>query len=81
MDDLELARRAAEFKNGDRESFRIIVTGMTRRLIAIAYRYVGDWETARDITQETWIKVYEEIVLIGVMPGPVEAYATVEVDG
>jgi len=34
---------------------------MTRTLIAIAYRYTSDWEWARDLTQETWIAVYDRI--------------------
>jgi RNA polymerase sigma-70 factor (ECF subfamily) len=29
--------------------------------MAMAYRYTGDWETARDLTQDTWIRVHERI--------------------
>lgn len=51
----ELARRALE---GDRDCFRFLVESESRRLIAVAYRYTRDWEAARDLCQETWIKVH-----------------------
>jgi RNA polymerase sigma-70 factor (ECF subfamily) len=46
-------------KSGDDE-FRRLVEENSRGLIALAYRYVGDWETARDITQDTWITVHQQ---------------------
>ncbi len=39
----------------------MLVEALSRPLIATAYRYARDWEWARDLTQETWIKVYERI--------------------
>jgi RNA polymerase sigma-70 factor (ECF subfamily) len=30
--------------------------------MAMAYRYTQDWEWARDITQETWIKVHRALI-------------------
>ena len=61
MDDRELNRLAAAFRQGDGESFRIMVESLTRPLIAMAYRYIRDWEWARDLTQETWVTVHERI--------------------
>ncbi|MGD8413720.1 MAG: sigma-70 family RNA polymerase sigma factor, partial [Candidatus Latescibacterota bacterium] len=49
---------AVAARGGDLASFRMLVESATRTLIALAYRYTRDWETARDLTQETWIKVH-----------------------
>ncbi|MBN1165202.1 MAG: RNA polymerase sigma factor [Candidatus Krumholzibacteriota bacterium] len=59
-DDIE-SQLAVEFQGGDRGSFKRLVETMTRPLIAMGYRYTRNWETARDICQDTWIKVYERI--------------------
>lgn len=61
MDEAQLSRIADAFRKGDLRSFRVLVESLTRSLIATAYRYTQDWESARDLTQETWIKVYERI--------------------
>jgi len=61
VDDSELTALAVAFQQGDERSFALLVEGMTRTLIAIAYRYTGDWEWARDLTQETWIAVHDRI--------------------
>ena len=51
----KLAGRAAR---GDREAFRRLVEGEARRLLAVAYRYCGDWDTAADLCQDTWLRVH-----------------------
>jgi RNA polymerase sigma-70 factor (ECF subfamily) len=56
-----LTEWATRFKAGDEGGFRSLVDALTRTLIATAYRYAGDWEVARDLTQETWIRVHEQI--------------------
>lgn len=61
MSDMAIDRLAQTFRAGDRDSFRFLVESLSRMLIAIAYRYTKDWETARDLTQDTWIRVYERI--------------------
>lgn len=61
MSDEVVNRLARAFRNGDVESYRFLVESLTRPLIAMAYRYTKNWETARDLTQETWIRVYERI--------------------
>jgi RNA polymerase sigma-70 factor (ECF subfamily) len=61
MNDESLDRLAGALQNGDAESFKSLVELLTRRLIAMAYRYTDDWESARDITQDTWLKVFENI--------------------
>jgi len=61
MSDMVIDRLARAFRAGDEDSFRFIVESLTRPLIAMAYRYTKDWESARDLTQDTWIRVYERI--------------------
>jgi RNA polymerase sigma-70 factor (ECF subfamily) len=61
MSDAVIDRLARAFRGGDVESYRFLVESLTRQLIAMAYRYTKNWETARDLTQETWIRVYERI--------------------
>lgn len=54
----DLARKARE---GDEAGFRVLVESLTRTLVAMAFRYTRDWEWARDLTQETWIRVHENL--------------------
>ncbi|HER43411.1 MAG TPA: sigma-70 family RNA polymerase sigma factor [Candidatus Eisenbacteria bacterium] len=61
MSDELVDRLARAFRGGDMESFRFLVESLSRTLIAMAYRYTRNWETARDLTQDTWIRVYERI--------------------
>lgn len=61
MDESEYSRLAAAYQRGDRGAFKTLVDSLTRSLIAMAYRYTRDWEWARDLTQETWIRVHERI--------------------
>jgi RNA polymerase sigma-70 factor (ECF subfamily) len=55
----KLRELAAAFREGDEESFRRMVESMSRTLMA--YRYTRDWEWARDLTQESWIRVAQGI--------------------
>jgi RNA polymerase sigma-70 factor (ECF subfamily) len=48
-------------KDGDEPAFRTLVETLTRTLVAMAYRYTRDWEWARDLTQETWIRVHQNL--------------------
>ena len=43
------------------QAFEILVGKYARLLLAMAYRYTFDWESAKDICQETWLKVYKKI--------------------
>ena len=61
MDENELTGLALSFRSGSERSFKRLVDSLTRPLIAMAYRYTLDWESARDITQETWVRVYKKI--------------------
>lgn len=61
LDEHRLKSLAETFRGGDEGSFRLIVESFSRPLMALAYRYSGDWEWSRDLTQETWIKVHQRI--------------------
>lgn len=61
MDDRQLSALAVSVQRGDRRNFKKLVDALTRTLIAMAYRYTRDWEWARDLTQETWLKVHQRI--------------------
>lgn len=61
MDDGDLKTLARAFKKGDQRHFKLLVDALSRTLIAMAYRFTGDWEWARDLTQETWVKVHLQI--------------------
>jgi RNA polymerase sigma-70 factor (ECF subfamily) len=61
LDERTVTAWATRFRDGDERSFRKLVDQLTRTLIAMAYRYTGDWEWARDLTQDTWIRVHQRI--------------------
>lgn len=56
--DLELVERV---KKGDKDAFAAIVGRYEQTIFNAAYRIVGDAEDAQDITQVTFIKVFEKI--------------------
>jgi RNA polymerase sigma-70 factor (ECF subfamily) len=61
VDEGDLKALAVACQRGDQGSFKVLVDGLSRTLIAMAYRYTGDWEWARDLTQETWIRVHDRL--------------------
>jgi len=61
LGDNDLRPLAIACRNGDQRGFETLVNTESRALIALAYRYTGDWEVARDLTQDTWLRVHERI--------------------
>jgi RNA polymerase sigma factor (sigma-70 family) len=61
VEERELSALAAAAQRGDEAGFRRLVEGLSRTLVAMAYRYTGDWEWARDLTQDTWVRVYRQL--------------------
>lgn len=59
MNEERIQELALAVGRGDGAAFKELVDSLSRTLIARAYRYTGDWESARDLTQETWIRVHE----------------------
>ena len=53
-----LVRRA---QAGDRDAFRSLYQKYQDRVFATAYRIAGDRETAADLAQEVFVKVFEEL--------------------
>jgi RNA polymerase sigma-70 factor, ECF subfamily len=48
-------------RDGDESSARALVEALTRPLMAMAWRYVRDWDEASDLAQETWIKAFSRL--------------------
>ena len=61
MDERELKTLAEAVQRGEDAALRTLVEGLSRTLMAMAYRYTDDWEWARDLTQETWVRVHGNI--------------------
>jgi RNA polymerase sigma-70 factor (ECF subfamily) len=56
--DLELVRRA---KGGDKQAYEELVLRHQRRAFNVAYRILGDYDEALDITQDAFIQVYRSL--------------------
>src|SRR5574338_65610 len=55
------ARLVEEARGGDRDAFGDLVVRYERRLIRVIMRFVPDQELARDLAQETFLRVYERL--------------------
>jgi len=55
------ARLVEDARRGDRDAFGDLVLRYERRLIRVIQRFVSDDETARDLAQETFLRVYERL--------------------
>lgn len=58
MDDLEAIRR---LKRGDIGGLEILVSRYQRKAIHVAVLIVGDEQTAEDVTQDTFLKIFKHI--------------------
>lgn len=58
MEEKELIKR---LKNGDEESFRIVVDRFQKQVLNNCYRIVCNRETAEDLTQEVFVEVYRSV--------------------
>ena len=43
------------------DRFAALVARHSRSLLGMAYRYTFDWESAKDLCQDTWLRTYEKI--------------------
>jgi len=48
----------AQFQRGDRSSYTELVNRYKDKIINFTFRYLGDYDSAEDITQETFLKLY-----------------------
>lgn len=46
---------------GNKERFRVIVREYGDDLLRVAYHFVRDWDDARDVTQQTFIRCYVKL--------------------
>ena len=46
------------FQRGDRDSYTELVNRYKNKIINFTFRYLGDYDSAEDITQETLLKLY-----------------------
>jgi len=51
----------ARCKDGDRESFRWVVTTYQQRIFSVALKMLADEEEAKDVVQETFIRVWQKL--------------------
>ncbi len=58
LDDPALVRRSLE---GDAGAFEQLVSNYQRVLFSVALRLLGNYEDARDATQNAFIKVYQRL--------------------
>jgi len=56
--DSDLLRRC---RTGDQAAWGELVARHTRRIFGLAYRFVGRVDEAEDLTQETFVKVYQNL--------------------
>lgn len=55
------SRLVEEARRGDREAFGDLVLRYEKRLVRVISRFVSDRELARDLAQETFLRVYERL--------------------
>jgi len=51
----------AQFQNGDKEAFNALVIKYQQKIYNLIYKYVSNPETARDLSQEVFIKAYRAL--------------------
>ncbi len=49
----------AQIAAGDKQSFSVLMMRYRRKAISLAHRYVGDFDEAEDIAQDSFVKVYQ----------------------
>ena len=49
----------ASFQQGHTEAFNVIVARYKNQLVNFTYRYLGDYDEADDVAQETFLRVYK----------------------
>ena len=55
------ARLVEDVRHGDHGAFEILVRRYEGRLMSVLLRFVQDRELARDLSQETFLRVYERL--------------------
>lgn len=63
-DDVDIIKRCQQ---GDKESFRVLVERYYQKVFWIAYQMVNNQEDARDIAQESFVRVYRSLSQFNLM--------------
>ena len=58
MDELQLIEGC---RKGDRRAQKALYETYSRKMMSVCLRYVSDWETARDLLQDGFVKVFTHI--------------------
>jgi RNA polymerase sigma-70 factor (ECF subfamily) len=53
------AQYMLRFKDGDPHAFRVLFEGYKKKIINFCYRFCGDGETAEELAQEVFLRVYK----------------------
>jgi RNA polymerase sigma-70 factor (ECF subfamily) len=61
MDDCEEARLVSESRRGSRVSFERLLNRYEKPIFNAAYRILSDYEDARDVTQNVFLKAFENL--------------------
>ncbi len=61
MDESDVARLVAESRKGSKESFEKLLTLYQKPIFNAAYRILNNYEDARDVTQNVFLKAYENL--------------------
>ena len=64
VDDVDIIKRCQQ---NDQEAFRELVSRYQEKILWIAYQMVGNYEEARDISQEAFIRVYRSLPRFNLM--------------
>jgi len=60
-DDVQLIQRVLE---GDDDAFSVLVRKYQKQVHALAWRKIGDFHTAEEITQDTFLKAYKKLATL-----------------
>ena len=58
VSDEELARRSQQ---GNNDAYALLVERYQRSIVNLVYRLVGDWQTALDLSQDVFLRVYQSL--------------------
>ncbi len=58
MEELEIIKK---LKNGDEDTFRMVVQRYSRMVLNCSYKFLRNKESAEDLTQEVFLEVYESV--------------------
>ena len=52
----------SKFQQGDRDAYTKLVNKYKDRIVNFIYRYMGDFDVAQDLAQDTFYKLYINII-------------------